>query len=186
MHDSADIPSVEPREIRAGDTIQWTKDLTPHYPADEGWTLTYKLINSAGNFSATAIADTVPTQFLVTLAAAVTALYTVGHYSLIGQASKAGVVHTIYKADLDVLPNLAAATTYEIRTDARIAYDNAVALWKAVKTYQSYSVGGKTYTLKDLDALKKYKDDCKAELDAEEAEDSGISRRRTTVRFVRP
>ena len=79
------IPSVEPTAIIAGDTLAWTKSLAD-YPASAAWVLKYRLINAASKIDITA--TTSGADHLVSVAAAVTALYPVGLYTYqIGRAS---------------------------------------------------------------------------------------------------
>jgi hypothetical protein len=118
---ATDIPTKEPISIRAGDTIQWTReDLTADYPASS-WTLTYTIINSAAKYTVTATADS--EYFDVTIAKATSALYTPGIYTLTGRVSDATYAYTVYTGTLEILPDLTASTTYDTRSHARIMLD---------------------------------------------------------------
>ncbi len=64
------IPTYEPAEIVAGETLQWRKDLVEYAPAD-GWALTYYFRNADGSgFDATGATD--GSGWLVSVPAATT------------------------------------------------------------------------------------------------------------------
>jgi len=51
------IPTTEPIEFTAGNTVKWTKTLAD-FPASDSWILSYAFVNSAGTFSeSTSTAD---------------------------------------------------------------------------------------------------------------------------------
>jgi len=111
---SAPIPTSEPRQIRAGDTVQWTIDrLTDYLPAD-GWSLTYYIAGAGGILTQAATVD--DTGYAVTLTAAQTGALLPGDYAIEGKVSMGAYVFTVYSSRLCVLVNLATATT---STDTR-------------------------------------------------------------------
>lgn len=116
-----DIPTTEPARIRAGDTVTWRKSLAD-YPATDGWTLYYRLINSAGKFDITCTAD--GADHLVEVSKTTSATYTAGDYSLIAWVANATERITLDPMRITVLPNVAAeATGYETRSQAKQMLD---------------------------------------------------------------
>ena len=72
----ADIPSTEPSEIVAGDTLKFKKSLSD-YPATI-WTLTYYLLKSGTQITFSGTADC--TDHLINVANTTTAGWTAGIY----------------------------------------------------------------------------------------------------------
>lgn len=160
------IPTIEPSEIVAGDTIQWKKSLSS-YPAGT-WTLKYRLINSAGKFDITAVAD--GTDHLITITAAISATYTAGTYTWTAYVEKGTEQslerYTIGTGTLIVKPNLAAQTTgYDNRSHAKKVLDAIEALLagKATADVMSYTIGGRSISKMPPQELIKWRDIYKAE-----------------------
>ena len=111
----ADIPTIEPTQIRAGDTILWTReDLTADYPAST-WTLTYYLVNSAKQYTVLAVAD--GDYFDVTIPKATSALYTPGTYTMTAVVTSTTEQFTIKTTTIEILPDLSASTAgYDTRS----------------------------------------------------------------------
>ena len=121
---TAAIATTEPSTIRAGDTLAWRReDLTADYPASAGWVLAYKLVNAAGAIAITASAS--GDAFAVSVAAATTAGYTAGTYTWVATVTKAAERYTVDTGTVEVLANLAAASTADTRSAARKALDDA-------------------------------------------------------------
>lgn len=119
---------AEPTSIRAGDSIAWTRELP--YSAADGWELNYRLIGTTG--TPLEIPSTGSgTVFSVALAAADTAALTAGAATLVGIATQGANVFTVYGAPIQVLPNLATATTHDGRSPARQALDALKAAYYA-------------------------------------------------------
>lgn len=165
----ADEATVEPVAVRAGDTLSWRKSLG-EYPASSSWVLTYTLINSLAKITIAASAD--GDDHLVIVPAATSANYTAGRYSWVSHVTKAAERHTIATGVMEVLPNLAAATTYDNRTPARQALDDVEA---ALRTYgtkawmETYTVGGRSQKFRSIDEFMAFRDRLKAEVAREEA-----------------
>jgi hypothetical protein len=110
-------PTREPRQFIAGDTILWTKQLADYPPAD-GWLLHYKLVGpSTLAADITAVDD--GGTFDVTIPAAATGFggFIAGTYRMIGYVDGVGAErHTIYRADVEILPNVAAVSYANLRT----------------------------------------------------------------------
>jgi hypothetical protein len=165
----ADEATVEPASVRAGDTLSWRKSLD-EYPASDSWVLAYTLINSSAKITITAGAD--GADHLVSVAAAVSALYTAGRYSWIAHVSKALERHTVATGVVEVLPDLSAQATYDNRTPARQALDDVEA---ALRTYgtkawmETYTIGGRSQKFRSIDEFMAFRDRLKAEVAREEA-----------------
>lgn len=101
-----DITDTEPARIRAGDTITWRKCLRD-YPASAGWTLYYRLINSAGKFDITATAD--GETHLVSVPPATSDDYTAGDYTLLSWVSNGTDRVSLPTLKITILQNLAVA-----------------------------------------------------------------------------
>lgn len=116
-----DIPTSEPARVRAGDTVTWRKSLAA-YPATDGWTLYYRLINSAGKFDITSTPD--GADHLVSVLPAASDDWTAGDYSLIAWVSDGSDRVTLDPMRITVLPNLAAeAAGYDSRSQAKKMLD---------------------------------------------------------------
>ena len=121
---TAAIATTEPSTIRAGDTLAWRReDLTGDYPASDSWVLAYRLVNAAGAIAITASAS--GDAFAVSVAAATTAGYTAGTYTWVATVTKAAERYTVDTGTVEVLANLAAASTADTRRAARKALDDA-------------------------------------------------------------
>lgn len=105
------IPTVEPKEFTAGDSLQWDRTLGD-YPPSDGWTLSYVLTGahaSVLSISTTASDDDATHE--VRVVPATTATYTAGRYDLIGFVTHTdGRRFEVYRAACVVHPNAATAT----------------------------------------------------------------------------
>lgn len=151
-----DIPTKEPSFIQAGDTLQWTKALSDYLPSD-GWTLKYRLINSAGKIDITAGTD--DNDHYVNVSAATTDDYVAGTYSWVSFVEKgAGASlerYTIATGTIIVkryLPGESAG--YDTRSHARKMYDllTTAIEGRASRTDLEYeiSTGGTSRRLKSM------------------------------------
>lgn len=182
------IPSVEPAYIRAGDTIKWTRSLAD-YPAST-WTLSYRLINAAGNIDITATAD--GDDHAVTVPAATSAAYTPGQYEWVASVTDGSDRYTVGSGRLTIQPDLAAeAAGYEARSTARQALADlrsALATWLSTSgRVQSYTVAGRSMTFVTADEIRQRIGLAEREVAREEAEErlaAGMSTgKRVLVRF---
>lgn len=168
---AATVPTREPTQITAGDTVQWTRtDLSGDYSAADGWALTYYIVGAV-NLSVTATAD--GTGFDVTISATSSATLTTGDYALTGRVSKDGEVFTVYSGRLNVLPNLATAEAgSETRSYWRKYRDDiraALAVYGTDGT-QAYTImGERAVTLRTLDDWHKALALAESMVSAEEA-----------------
>lgn len=122
----AEIPTREPAQIRAGDTIKWRReDLSLDYPATL-WTLKYYLLKSDKQIVITATAS--GDLFAVTISKTSSAAYTAGLYSWIAKVSKGTTPnieeYTVDQGTITVLPDLTTQTTgYDTRSYNRKMLD---------------------------------------------------------------
>lgn len=114
---AADVPSKEPLEFRAGDTVLWTKSLSD-YPANAGWALTYYLVGASRKLTIVATAD--GADFSVTIPKTDTATLEAGFYSLVGVVTSATETFTIGpELRVQVLPNFASDQAVQAGYDGR-------------------------------------------------------------------
>ena len=124
----------EPTSLRAGDSVDWTVD-QPEYSAAAGWALKYRLLFATG--SPVDITTTATgTVYAAALTAIVTAPFVIGQATLVKWVEKAAIKITLAQYPVNVLPNLATATTL----DGRSA--NVIALAAARKALSDYNAGG--------------------------------------------
>ena len=152
-----DISLFEPRSFTAGDTVIWKRNLSD-YPASAAWVLSYTF-NGPDKYTATATAS--GDDFLITLTAAVTAVYLPGYYAWQGYVTKGTERYTIGTGSFAVVKNLTAlpsGVAYEARSHARKTYEaiQAVMENRATVDQQEYQIAGrmlKRFPIGDLIAL---------------------------------
>ena len=116
------IPTKEPENFRAGDTVKWKKSLDS-YKASDGWTLSYSFRGTAGTIDITSTADS--DDHLVSLSPTTTAAYSAGLYDVVGMVSKGSDRHTIYSSRIEVLVDLSAAgSSYDGRSHVKKVLDS--------------------------------------------------------------
>ena len=165
---TAAIPTTEPTSFTAGDTVAWTKSLAD-YPASASWVLAYVFINATAKFSVTAPAS--GDDHAATIAAATSAAFTPGTYSWTASVTKAAERFTVGTGSAIVLPNLAAASTYDTRTAARKALDEAeiaLATYGAKAYLQAFELNGRSQRFHDPGTFLAWRDKLKAEVRREE------------------
>lgn len=136
---------MEPSSIRAGDTVTWSRDEALYTPA-AGWSLSYRLIPTAG--AVTEISTTGSgTTYTATLSATTTAALAAGSYTLAGHVTKGAESQTVYQATLAVLPNLRTVAAFDPRTSAEIELAAARAAWG--RGTKSYTIGDRQVTYAD-------------------------------------
>lgn len=184
---TAGIPTTEPQSVNAGDTIQWERqDLTDYLPAD-GWALSYVLINSAAKI--TISATTSGTGYAVTVAAATSATYAAGVYAWQAYVTKTTERFKVDEGTMEVLPNFAAATTYDSRSHVKTVLDaiEAVIESRASVDQESYSIMGRSLKRTPMADLLKLKDRYKAlylaEQNAENAKNGKAGKNRILARL---
>jgi hypothetical protein len=156
---SETIPTFEPTEIIAGETLNWTKSL-PDYPAAEGWTLKYYFRGAGAGFDVTATAD--GDDFSVTVSATTTAAMTAGAYYWQAEISLSSEKHIVDSGQATVKPALAAVASnvvFDGRSRVKKTLDaiDAMLDGKATLDQQEYMIGNrslKRIPIPDLIALR--------------------------------
>ena len=182
---AAPIPSSEPTTLVAGDTSPWTKSLSD-YPATDGWALTYafRLQQGSGKLDLTATPS--GSDYAVVIPAASSALMVPGIWVWSAYVTKAAERYQVDYGTLVVTPNLATISQQvDLRSHAKIAYDNALVAWESVKVGQSVSLNGRTYSQHNLPDLIAYVDRCRADYALEVSTETTPNPRRIGVRFNR-
>lgn len=186
------ISAREPFEFIAGDTVKWRReDLTADYPADDGWTLAYRIVGKDDGLTAIeATAD--GAAFAVTISAAETAHLAAGVYQLAGRVAKDGDQYTVYQGTLRVRQNVAGLESgNDTRSHARKVLDaiEAVIEKRATKDQESYTIEGRTLARTPIEALMRLRQAYRAEVKREERAEriaQGLgTRAKIKVRFGR-
>lgn len=190
---SAAIPTTEPTQLRAGETLSFSRSL-PDYPANASpaWAITYAFRGpgvSKIDFTSAASGS----DHLVTVAFATTAEWKPGIYTGTGVVSNGTTKAQVYSGQLIVLPNLAAQEAdFDARSQARRTLDNinAVLEGRASSTVLNSMVEGtklERIPHEDLLKLRDYFQNLVNQERAAEAIANGKSTGRTTfARFTRP
>lgn len=187
-----EVSTIEPTSIRAGDSPSWSKSLADTYPPSGGWALTYTLVlQSDASKRLQVTASDSNNIFLTQITAVQSAALTPGTYSLFGHVSKGVERYQIFAGTVEVLPNLAAVLTGDLRSNVKRTLDaiEAVIERRATSDQQAVTINGRSLTripLAELILLRdKYKTDYKNELIAEQIARTGVDPRNIGVRFVR-
>lgn len=116
------LPTSEPSRVRAGDTVAWVKSLAD-YPANAGWTLSYRAVNASGAIDITTAAS--GADHRVNVAPATSAVWVAGDYTLLAWVTDGTDRVTLPPAKITILPNLAAvsAAGYDARSQAKKMLD---------------------------------------------------------------
>ena len=186
---AADIPTTEPDEIVAGDTLKWKRSVAD-YPADDGWTLKYSFRSKDAVFEITSTAD--GADHSISVAAATTAGYTPGEYYWTAYATKGTERYRIAYGRCRVVADLAAeGYGYDPRSHVKRVLDaiEAVIEGRASKDQMSYSIAGRTLSrtpIADLLKLRSfYKTEYEREVRAERIRQGLSGGGRILTRFTR-
>lgn len=178
--------TAEPQTIIAGDTAQWEISVAD-YPATDGWTLVYTLINKTSKITFNATAQ--GADYLVNLLPSTTAGYGAGAYSFQAAVEKTGARHTVRTGDITIKPSFAGQTTYDARSHARKVLDaiEAVIENRATKDQAEYAIGDRSLKRIPHADLYKLRSQYKALVAQEEMldnrESGRPSRRRSLIRM---
>ncbi len=185
---SATVPTTEPSSFRAGDLLAWTKSLSD-YPANAGWALSYTLINATSKITINASAA--GADFSVSVPAATTAPYTAGSYQWAARVTKALEIYTVATGIIDILPDIAIATTFDFRSHAKTMLEAIEAAFagKASSTQLELETNGRrirSFSPAEMILWRSfYRAEVAKEAQAETLARTGINPRRIGVRFVR-
>lgn len=182
------IPTAVPDFFVSGDTVKWQIILSD-YPASDGWTLKYRLINASVRIDITAAAS--GADHLVTLAATTSAAYAAGKYTWQAYVEKAAERYTVGSGTIEIKPNLAAQTSgYDTRSSAKKALD---AINVALEAYgqkawvQEYEIAGRRMKFKSSEEFLAFRSKLMIEARGEESAAriaAGLSpRNKIRVRF---
>lgn len=157
-----------PQSFRAGDTLTWTISLSA-YPASDGWSLTYTLINATRKVTITSTAS--GSEHLLSVSAATSAGYAPGLYTWTAAASKNDQRISLSSGTVEILPNLAALATYDGRTQAKRILDaiDAVLDQRATGVEMELEMNGRRIRYFTPDELKKWRIYWVAEVRREQA-----------------
>lgn len=176
-----------PTSHRAGDTLSATWSL-PDYPATAGWVARLTLINSAARYQATAGAA--GADHVLTVTAATTAAWLPGAYTAVLDCTLGAQRVSVATGPLQVLPDLAAAATYDTRSPARRALEaaeSALATHGARAYLQSIQMGERQQSFRDPGEFLAFIDRLRAQVrvedDAERMRQGLRPRNRLLVRF---
>ena len=163
------VPTGEPVLFPAGDTVQWYLEPS-EFPPGDGWILTYAFRGERGDGALNLTAETYLSGYLATITAAQSASMRPGDWVWEAHMSLGIERYTIGKGTVKVTPNLAATNfSTDLRSDAKIAYDNAMEAWKNVKLGKTVSLNGRVYTQQNIEDLILYVDRCKSDWANEQA-----------------
>jgi hypothetical protein len=177
--------------LAAGDTLTFMRRL-PAYPAGSGWNLTYELTSAAGpaiQFQSTASGN----DHLVTVAAAVTALWVAGEYVLTGYAVNVGSgerYQIFFPAPFIVLPNTAGGQPDAAQpTHCQKMITNLEATLEQMSQddLQDTSIAGTQFRSEKREDIKKllniYYGERRQEVDAQRARDGQPNRNKIKLRL---
>lgn len=127
---AATVPTLEPAELRVGDTWAWRREDLSDYPAS-AWTLTYAFRNASAYFDVVATAD--GDAFAVSVAKATTAGKTAGSYDWTAFVGDGTSRIEVARGIVVLLPDMGTAAARDGRTWARqmLDYVEAALLSKA-------------------------------------------------------
>jgi hypothetical protein len=151
---AASIPTTEPTQIVAGDTVKWTREL-PDYPSSDGWSLRYA-IRGAASVDVTATSD--GTGYAVAIPSSATATLGAGLYQLTGWVEKDGEVYTVVgPAAITVKPNLQTAADGALQSPAEreLALIDAQIAELLASPIESYSIAGRSVAKRKLEDLNR-------------------------------
>lgn len=162
-----DLPTSIPAQLTAGDTAAWLRTYAD-YPASAGWVLAYYLVKTDAQIAFQSTASGDDHQILV--AAATTADWAAGGYQFQERAEKAGEKFTLATGRIQVLPNLAAATSgVDARSHARKVLDVLEAWLESRANWAAdFSVAGRSVRHIPVPELLVLRDTYRAEVRREE------------------
>ena len=179
LFDTANAATTEPATVIAGDRLIWKRsDLHNDY-ANTAHTLKYSAcLEAAGSTEIEITASASGTDYLVEVASATTASYTVGTYhwqAYITRTSDSQRL-TLDRGTFEVIANRDAATT-DPRSHAAIMVDKIESLLegRADADVSSYSIQGRSLTQLSIDELTTWRDRYRAELVREKRKERALN-----------
>lgn len=187
----SEIPTIEPTEVTAGDTIKWTKTLSD-YPADE-YALNYQIIPLSGGTPITVTASADGTDHAINISAATSAGYSAADYRWFSYATDIATGlerYTVDRGDLTILPDPTATTAADLRSHAATVLDAIEALLEgeASIAQQEMAIEGKSLKRRTIPELLEmrsyYQSEVKREEKAEAIRKGLATGGRILTRFV--
>lgn len=162
---SADIPTVEPAELVAGDTWKWKRSLSD-YSAAAGWSLRYVFTSASAEqrFTFDSVAD--GADHLVSRATTDTDDIIPGIYQWAAFVRNGSERYQVATGTLNVRPNLEGARPFDVRTHPQKVLDaiEAVLENRATKDQEEYEIAGRRLKRTPIKDLLVLRDTYKAEL----------------------
>jgi hypothetical protein len=166
-----------PSELVSGDSITWkdcaTVDNLGNSISPDEWTLTYKLVGSAGELEVGAVQD--GAEWSTTISAVDSADLVAGVYQWQAYATKAAERKTLGLGKITIKENIAEASAgTELRTQAKQDLDAVQAAMRAMISggaVQEYAIGGRSVRKMTMESLLQLESKLKAAVaDEEKAE----------------
>lgn len=183
MESTNTVPAV----LQAGDTLTWRRALQA-YPASDGWTLHYRLVNAATTIDIAAVAD--GADHLVTIPAATSATYAPGAYTAVEYVTKGAERATLGQYPTTVQPDIPAMSSgFDARSPAQKALDDlraALSRWLSSQGHvQEYEIAGRHMRFANVSEIHKRIALAEAEVKREQAAQPGGKQpsRRLLVRY---
>lgn len=181
------IPTTEPSEFTAGDSLQWTRAFSDYLPAD-GWALTYYFVNSTGKVTVTT-SDNGDGSYLASISTAVSATFAVGRWYWQAVATRASERVTLDSGETVVVTGFVstAAGGADVRSPARKTLDalEATLQGRATSDHLSMSVNGRSISRLSVTELLQWRDRLRDEVRIEEQGERAGLGRNIKVRFGR-
>lgn len=184
---AASVPTIEPKEFQAGNTLRFDRTLKD-YPASL-WSLTYVLRSRLPaveriEIAATANGDT----FEINVPAATTAEWTPGDYTLIGYVTLSPDRYEVFREQFTITEDIATST---LPLDTRSYYERLLAQVRdcitngVVREVIRYSFNGTSTEVWNMQDALKAEAYLVSKVKQEKAGASG-KQRKILTRFVRP
>lgn len=184
---SADIPTVEPAELVAGDTWKWKRSLAD-YSAADGWSLRYVFTGAAveQRFTFDSAAD--GADHLVSRATTDTDDIVPGVYQWAAFVRNGSERYQVATGTVTVKPNLEGTRPFDVRTHAQKMVEAIEAALEAFKLGRKrYTIGDRSYEASDVDELRAMRAHYRREVaDAASIANGGTSGPLGRIRFGVP
>lgn len=157
---TARIPSTEPGNFAAGETVQWTKAVAD-YPSTDNWSLVYAIRGPSvfPSFTATPNSDG---TYSITIAAADSTALLPGRYLWASHAYKAGppvLRYAVERGVILVTANLETTETIVTHAAEALPIVEAAIKGRLTGDMQQYQIAGRSITkipIKELYALRSF------------------------------
>lgn len=185
------VPTFEPTQFRAGDSLQWDKTLEDYLPspASPAWVLTYRLLPQVSGTARTITAQPSGNTHQVRETAATTAAWAAGDYWMVGYVTSSDFQRfEVYAGPMTILANPATAAAFDGRTYLQRVLDlieASIESNEAPRNVIRYSYGGVTSEVRTLEEALKARAMLISAIAAETARITG-KQQRVLTRFRRP